>query len=99
MPVFIAALIGGLAQAAASLVGRVLLAMGFGYVSYTGVNTTITWLTNQIMSNLQGLSSDVLQFVALTKVDKAVAIISAAFLVRAMLNGLTSDTVKKLAMK
>ena len=44
MPIFIAALLGGLIQAAGTLVGRVLLSLGFGYVSYTALDSSLSWI-------------------------------------------------------
>lgn len=99
MPVFVAAFLGGLAQIAASLVGRVLLALGMSYVTYKGIDASITFLVSHVMQTLQGLPADILQIAALTKIDKAIAILSAAFMVRLTLNGLTGGAIKKLVVK
>ncbi len=99
MPVFIAALLGGLLQFASSFVGRVLIALGVEYVSYKGFETTLNWMEQMMYDNLNGLPADIINIVALTKVDVAISIISGAFLARATLNGLTSDTFKRMVIK
>ncbi|WP_439462631.1 DUF2523 family protein [Roseateles sp. NT4] len=38
MPLFLGALIGALISAAGTLVGRVLLSLGIGYASYSGID-------------------------------------------------------------
>ena len=69
MPLFLAALLGGLVQLAASLVGRVLIALAVGYVSYEGIDSGLTSVTSSIWSHFTSLdssSSNVCYFVSLT---------------------------------
>ena len=47
MPIFLLALLGGLGQIAGNMVGRVLLALGIGYVTYQGLSILLTGLQNQ----------------------------------------------------
>lgn len=99
MPLFIGALLGGLLNIAASLAGRVLLALGFAAVTYTGVSASLTWLKDQAKLSLQGLPADVVGMLAYMKVDVCVSIIFSAILARLLLDGLSSDTVKRLVMR
>ena len=52
MPLFVAALIGGLVQVAGSIVGRVLIALSIGYVSYSGLSVLMDSLKSQVMGLL-----------------------------------------------
>ena len=64
MPLFVAALLGGLINIAATLAGRVLISLGFGVISYTGLSVTLTWLKDQAVSALTGLGAEVLPMLA-----------------------------------
>jgi hypothetical protein len=76
---FIAALLGALLTAAGSLVGRILIALGMSYVTYKGFNTGVTWLLDQIKSNMSAMPSEVLSFLAWLWVDKAISLIFSAY--------------------
>ena len=65
MPLFLAALLGGLVQAASSIVGRVLIALGIGYVSYTGINALLTLIKSQVVSYLVGSPGTVVAIMGL----------------------------------
>jgi hypothetical protein len=99
MPLFVAALVGGLLEVAASLAGRVLLSLGFAVVAYTGINATMTWLKSQALSAFSALPPDVLNIIVLLKVGVAINIVFSALVARLTLMGLTSDTVKRLVMR
>ncbi|MCC6609254.1 MAG: DUF2523 domain-containing protein [Burkholderiales bacterium] len=99
MPLFLAALLGGLVQAASSIVGRVLIALGIGYVSYTGINALLGWIKSQVVSQLAGAPGTVVAIMGLLKIDVAVSIIFSALAARLVLQGLTSDKVTKMVIK
>ena len=99
MPIFIASLLGGLAQAAASIAGRVMIGLGFGLVAYQGIGTLMTWIQQQVMAQLDTLPPVVLQLLGILQVGTAINIIFSAIAVRLLLNGLTSDTMKRMVVK
>jgi hypothetical protein len=99
MPLFLAALLGGLVQAASSIVGRVLIALGIGYVSYTGINALLGWTKSQVVSYLVGAPGTVVAIMGLLKIDVAVSIIFSALAARLVLQGLTSDKVTRMVIK
>jgi len=99
MPVFIAALLGGLINIAATLAGRVLLALGVGFVTYTGFESGLDYLKSQAISNIQSLPADMVQLIAYLGVGQAISIISSAYVVRFMLNGLTGGAIKKMVYR
>lgn len=99
MPVFLAALAGAFINIAGTLAGRVLLSLGFGIVAYTGLNSTLSWLKTQAVSALSGLPAQALGMLATMKVGECISIIFSAILVRQILNGLTSDTLKRLVQR
>lgn len=90
MPAFVAMLLGGLVQIAGSLAGRVMIALGFGIVQYSGVSVTLTWLRDQALSALTGMPGQLVQLLAFMKVGEAISIIFSALGVRLLLNGLSA---------
>lgn len=100
MPFFVAALLGGLIEIAASMLGRALLALGLGWVSYQGVRVTIDYLKAEALSALSGVSAQMLGLMAYLKVGEFISIIFSALLVRLLLNGLSSGgAIYKLVRK
>lgn len=99
MPVFIAALLGGLVSAAGSIVGRVLIALGVGFVSYSGLSVTLDFLKTQALANISALPGDVLAIVGSLQVGTAINILASAYAARMVLAGLSSGVVKKMVFK
>lgn len=99
MPIFIASLLGGLVSAAGSLAGRVLISLGIGFVSYSGVTATLNYLVGLVHTNANSLPSTVLAALGLLQFDVVLGIFVAAATVRLTLNGLASGTVKKMVFR
>jgi len=100
MPIFIAALIGGLVQAAGSFVGRVLISLGFGYVAYTGMDTSLNWLKSQIASSFSGFAAQSMAVLSAMNAGSGIAVLVSALGVRMLLDGLSSGgTIRKLVLK
>jgi len=99
MPLFLAALLGGLVQAASSIAGRVLIALSIGYVSYTGISALLTWIKSQVVSYLVGAPATMVAIMGLLKIDVAVSILFSALAARLVLQGLTSDKVTRMVIK
>lgn len=99
MPIFIAALLGGLATAMGSMVGRVLIALGIGYVTYSGLNVLLDWIQSQIFSHLMGINSQVLGIIGVLQVGTSVNIIFSAIAARFIVGGITNGTVTRMVIK
>jgi hypothetical protein len=99
MPLFLAALLGGLVQAASSIAGRVLIALGIGYVSYTGISALLDWIKAQVVSYLVGAPATMVAIMGLLKIDVAVSIVFSALAARLVLQGLTSDKLTRMVIK
>jgi len=99
MPVFLAALVGGLLMALSSAVGRVLVALSIGYVTYTGITITLDWIQGQIVERIDGLPSTVISVLGLCQVDTCLSILMSAVAARLVLSGLTSGKLTKMVIK
>jgi len=99
MPVFIAALLGGLIQAAGSLVGSVLISLGIGYVAYQGLDTSLTWLSSQIAGSTSGLGAQAMAVLSALQAGSGLAVLTSALAARLVVDGLTSGVMKKMVLK
>lgn len=94
MPFIASAIIGALATTMGSLVGRVLLALGIGFVTYKGVDTAAGFLLDQIKSGFSQMPVDVLNFLAWTWIDKAIGMIFSAWAASMALQGIAGAVTK-----
>ncbi len=99
MPLFIAALWGALIQIAGTLVGKVLLSLGIGYVTYTGVDASIVWAKAQFLSSLSGAPAAAVQLAGTMKVGVCVSMLLSAVTARLVLAGMTSGALTKMTVK
>jgi uncharacterized protein DUF2523 len=99
MPLFAAAFLGALVSAAGTIVGRVLIALSIGYVTYSGLSAGVGWVKDQVMAELGGLSAGVLQVVGTLQVDTAVSILASAVIARWTLRGLTGGALTRMVVK
>lgn len=97
MPWIIAVLLQGLLHLVGSMAGRVLVALGIGVATYTGVNATLDFAKAQALSALQ--NTEWVQLLSHMKVGVAINIVFSAIVARAVINGVQSDTVKRWVLK
>lgn len=101
MPVWIASLIGGLIQASMSMVGRVLVGLGVGVVSFGGVSLLVTEAKTRAFSYLDQASAvaQIAQFMGILQIGTCLNILFSALMIRLVLQGLQGDTIKKWVTK
>jgi hypothetical protein len=99
MPLIIAALWGALIALVETLVGKVLVSLAIGYVTYTGVDASLAWAKAQFLSGLTGLPASALGLAATMKVGVCVSMLLSAVTARLTLAGLTSGTIKRMVVK
>lgn len=99
MPIIIAQLLGGLVAAAGSLVGRVLIALGFGFASYVGYDLLISTIKTKIIALTGSFGASALvEWAGFMQIDRHISLILSAITVKVLLNGL-SDGKKFLTRK
>lgn len=86
-------LVGVLAGSIGSLVGRALLALGIGFVTYKGADVGVTALYSYVKASFAGAPASVVQLLAYLWVDKAISLMFSAFTaalaIRTAASGLT----------
>lgn len=92
MPLFLAALLGGLVQIAGSLVGRVLVALGISYVTYSGVDLLVGSLRDMALNMLGSAGPTIVGMLGLFQVGTGLGIVFAAIMARLALAGLQLGT-------
>lgn len=98
MPLLMA--LGGLLlNLVGSIAGRALLALGMGYVTYTGFDTAVGFLLQQIKDNMAGLPVEIVQFLAFLWVDKAIGMVFSAYAAAAAIRLASSGSLTKLVTK
>ncbi len=99
MPLLIQALLGGLIQAAGTLVGKVLLSLGIGYVSYTGINLLFDSAKQTLFANIASQAPVAVQLAGVLQVGTCVNIMVSAALAKLVLAGLTNGTLTRMVTK
>lgn len=91
-------LVGALAIAMGTFVGRAVLALGVGFVTYTGITVAVDSMQSSVISSVSGMPADMVNLVAYLWLDKGMTIIfsavAASFAMRAI-----GGTVKKMVLK
>lgn len=92
-------LLGGLLTICGSLVGRVLLALGIGYVTFKGFDLLIGWLLNSIKGNIGQMPAEIVSFLAWLWVDKAIGMVFSAYSAAVVIKMAGSTQITKMVTK
>jgi hypothetical protein len=99
MPFLVAAIVGALAQVMGSLVGRALLALGFSYVTYSGMSVASDFIAQQMQSSIGSIGGEIGSFLRFCAVDVAINMIISAFAasvaIKQIGGGITKMVLKK----
>jgi len=95
----VAWVVGALVTASGTIVGKVLLSLGLGYVTYAGVDTGLAYAKAQMVGAITGAPAAVLQIAGLLKVGTCISIMFSALSTRLLIQGMTSGTVTRLVTK
>lgn len=95
---FIPALMGALATVMASLIGRAVLALGIGFVTYKGLNLALEGMQQAAISSVSGIGGDAVSLLGYLWVDKAISVMFSAVTVSLSMR-LIAGSVKKMIFK
>ncbi len=103
MPLIVSAILGGLIQLAGSLVGRVVIALGFGFVEYQGITALINSVTTGTSSSIAAFANSqfplMVQWAGFFRLDVHIALIISAIGVKVALNSLGGTSIRRLVQK
>lgn len=95
---FIPALLGGIAAVLGTMVGRILVALGLSFVTYKGADLAIGQVLTLIKNAFSGAPSDVVSLLAFLWVDRAIAMMFAAFTSALAISGI-GGSIKRMVRK
>jgi hypothetical protein len=95
----VGSLIGGLLASLASIVGRTLLALGIGYLTFSGVGALGDWLMTQMQSAMSGLPVEVAAFLGFMWVDKALTMVFSAWVAALAFKLGGADTITQMIIR
>ena len=98
LAVFIPALIGALAGVIGSMVGRIILALGIGFVTYSGSTVALNAIKQSVISSFSGMPVDMVNLMAFLWIDKALSVMFSAVAVSLAVRGIGA-TVKRAVLK
>ena len=95
---FIPALVGALAAAMASFVGRAILALGVGVVTYSGLSVAIGVVRDNVISSANALPTQAFNLLGYLWFDKALTLIFSA-VAASLAMRLIGGSIKKMVIK
>lgn len=99
MPTLITFLVGALVSAVGHIVAKVLLSLGFGYITYTGFTTVIDLAKDEFALAMSALPPVALQLAGVLQVGTAFNILVSAYLSRLVVSGLLGNDITRLVNK
>lgn len=94
-----AALWAGLIAVVGSFVAETLLSLFVGYVTYSGIDLSLSWLKDFFFSSASGLPASVIGLLGVLKVGTSFSILTAAVSVRFALMGVRNGKISKMVVK
>ena len=103
MPWLASVIIGGLLELMGSLIGRALLALGFGFVEYAGISLLVNQVKAALGSAMDSLGGsavgNMMEWAGFFRLDVHFTILLSAIGVKMAFNALTGDRVRRLVQK
>lgn len=103
MPWIASIIIGGLLELMGSLIGRALLALGFGFVEYVGISILVDQVKGALGSAMDSFAGsgigNMLEWAGFFRLDVHFTILLSAIGVKIAFNALSGTRVRKLVQK
>jgi hypothetical protein len=99
MASLISMLIGAIAYALSNYVGRILVALGISYVTYSGVDLLLGSIKSQTIALFSSVPPQMLVAIHLSRIGESINILFSAIAAKYALQGLTSGTITKQVIK
>lgn len=99
MPVWVAAIVGGFIEVCSTLVGRVLVALGIGLVTYSGLSTGLDLFKDKMAESVNSAGATAAGIIGVLQLDAAMSVLLAAVTLKMTLAGANSGTMKRWMTK
>lgn len=97
MPVIAAVIWGGLLNILGTLVGRVVLALGFAAISYVGFGMVLDQITMYGKNSLMSLPNELRQILGLLRIGEAFSMYASTVTIKMIYQyGLQNGTIKRM---
>lgn len=94
----VAALVGGFGQTIIHGIVKLLIALGFGFITYQGVDVLINYVMQQAYTNLSAVPPEMLGMLGVLKIDKALNVLASAYAARLVIRGITNGLMSKFGI-
>jgi Protein of unknown function (DUF2523) len=98
MPLILA-LIGALVRAVGPIATQVMLALGFSFLSFTGIDLAVNEMKASAMSALTGNGQLFMQFMGVFQIGTAINMMASAYVGRSILQGIVGGKLTKMITK
>lgn len=99
MNIFIGWIVGGFLTAISSFVGRILVSLAIGYVTYQGIDVVMTLIKDNILANLITSYPEISAALSMLKIGQCINVTFSAIAVRNLLNGVSGGKTTKMVIK
>lgn len=99
MPIIISMLWGAFASVLSTLVGRVIIALGIGLVSYQGIDFLLQSLIQAASYNLGSASSVLGGVIGMMRLQESMNVVISATVAKYTIQGLSGGSVTKMVFK
>ncbi len=94
----VAALIGGFGQSIMHGLVKLLIALGFGFITYQGVDVLINYLMQHAYTSFSAVTPEMMGMLGTLKIDKALNVLASAYSARLVIQGVTSGLMTKFGI-
>lgn len=99
MQVLIASIWGGFLSIVQSIVGRVLLALGMGVITYYGFGSVINDLTSMGRLSLTSLPNELKQIFGLMRIGEIFSLYVSTVTIKLLYNGVAGGTITRIGSR
>lgn len=94
MPALVSLLLGGLMMMLQSIVGRILAALGLGFVTYTGLHASLAFFKSTFISSISSAGANLAGIMGVLKLDVCFSMFVSAALIKFAINGMSGTMTK-----
>lgn len=78
-----------------SIAGQVMFSLGVGMVSFTALNSILSWIQERIIVYFEGATPNILIFVSLLEIDYYISVLLSAVIIKATIMSAQVALAKK----